>query len=151
MAAGNIIGRSGAIQYGSTNMDFASVQATMNQDIAEATPYQPFNGSSGVGTGATFLARHVGSGTPIGIYEIGAFLLAGAAGTAPGLDGSGMNGSTGATTIQWATGCTDTLNTIPEMVRVTGARTRATVGVSIRARSAGGSATETWNVATTPT
>jgi hypothetical protein len=149
MAVGNLIGRTGAISVNSLVMDFASVQARMSQSVEDATPYNPYNGSSG-GTGTTFLARHVGSGTPTGEYRVAAFGLSGVAGTAPGLDGSTMNGSTGATTIQWGTGCTDTMNTILTEMTLTGARTKATVAAALTLMTAGGTATETWNVATNP-
>ena len=115
--------------------DFNSFEIETSQSVEDVTPY-----------GSNKMAKNVGSGTPTMMVTVGAFALKGAS-TSPeyfGVVSSAVMGGGGATcTFTLDSSLTETGTFVIERKRLTHARMRAAVPLTLTLRNYG-DITETW-------
>jgi hypothetical protein len=130
MSASSLVPRNGAVAIGSMVADFASFDIEASQSVENVTPY-----------GSNACAKNVGNGTPDFTMHVGAFALAHASDTAPGLPALSATGQTCTFTLD--TGVTESGPCVVQDIKISHARMKAAVPIAFTLKCAG-DITETW-------
>ena len=130
MSASSLVPRNGAVSIGSMVADFASFDIEAMQSVENVTPY-----------GSNACAKNVGNGTPDFTMHVGAFALAHAANTAPGMPALAATGQTCTFTLD--TGVTESGPCVVQNLKISHARMKAAVPITFTLKCAG-EITETW-------
>lgn len=139
MAALSLIPKNGAVTFGTYACDFASFDIEAMTAIDNVTPY-----------GTNLSSKNVSSATPDFTFNIGAFALAHATGSAPNYVGAttagfapGFGTAGGALTLTLDTGVSVGCTGLLQRHRISEARLRGYVPVALTVKNAG-EITETW-------